>query len=367
MILSPMELNALFDRLGTPLAGRRLVEKARREAPVRDIQSNSGNVIKWYCSRKMGGISIGTESRTREFPAVIQYEHNSLVLEYYPQPCELDLIQPGNGKKQFSRVQHFPDFLIILANQILIEEWRQEKRLEKLAKQYPGRYIKKGDGWHFPLAEEHLAEMGITYRLRYADEHPRQYVSNLEFLSDYFCQSCPPVEQKKINIMLSILTEKAVFTIMDLLQTAECNTGIPDDAMEDPFVGTGALVTADDIYKAIADGHIAFDLMNDDIAETHRARVYRDQTMLALYQRIEHSGVINEQCRLDVSFEVGTEVDYDGRTYRIALVGQNSVMLSADDGTTELSLEVLETQYAAGKLKSQIEPRNLSLGVNYFH
>ena len=82
MKLSPIELNALFERLGTPLAGRRLVETARREAPVRDIQSHSGNVITWYSSRKMGGLSIGTESRTVEFPAVIQYEHNPLVLEY---------------------------------------------------------------------------------------------------------------------------------------------------------------------------------------------------------------------------------------------------------------------------------------------
>ncbi len=357
MIMNSIELNALFDRLGTPLAGRRLVEKARREAPVRDIQSNSGNVITWYSSRKMGR-AVGTESRTGEFPAAIQYEHNPLVIEYYPQPCELDLIT-ADGRKQSSRVQHFPDFLIIMADQILIEEWRQEKRLEKLAKDYPGRYIKGDDGWHFPLAEEHLAEMGITYRLRSANEHPHQFVRNLEFLSDYFSQDCPPVEQQKINILQSILTEKAVLTIMDLLQTAECNYGIPGDAIEDPITGAGGfVVTADDIYKAIADGHIAFDLMNDDIAETYRARVYRDQTMLAFYQRIEHSGVINEECRLDVSFEVGTEVDYDGKTYRIALVGQNSVMLSADDGTTEISLEVLEKQYAAGKLnvRSSVHP-----------
>ena len=89
MILSPIELNDLFDRLGTPAKGRRSVEKARKEAPVRDIQSNSSNVITWYSSKKMGR-AIGTESRTCEFPAVVQFEHDPLVLEYYPQPCYLN-------------------------------------------------------------------------------------------------------------------------------------------------------------------------------------------------------------------------------------------------------------------------------------
>jgi putative transposase len=349
-MLSPIELNALFDRLGTPSAGRRLVEKARREAPVRDVQSNSGNVITWYVSRKMGGVSIGTESRTVEFPAVIQYEHNPLVLEYYSQPCELDLILPGIGRVQPSRVQHIPDFLMIMDDQILIEEWKEEKRLVKLAKKYPGRFVKEDDGWHYPVVEEHLAERGITYRIRSADEHPRQYVQNVIFLSHYLSPACPPVEQRKLDILNGVIAEKGVLTLTELMESAECNNGAPVDENGESIVDADGLVTADDIYKAIADGHIAFDLLNDDISETHRARVYRDKTMLAFYQRIESSGDINEPCRLDVSFEVGTEVEYDGKTYRIALVGQHSAMLSADDGTTELSLEALEKKYAEGKI-----------------
>lgn len=347
--MSPVELNALFDRLGTPLAGRRLVEKARKEAPVRDIQSHSSNVITWYSSRKMGR-AIGTESRTVEFPAAIQYEHDPLVLEYYPQPCELDLLITSDGKTRPSRVQHTPDFLIIRADQILVEEWREEGRLEKLAKKYPGRFIKEGDCWRYPAAEEHLGEMGITYRLRSANEHPRQYVSNLIFLSDYLSLSCLPVEQKKIDLLHSILAEKGDLTIAELLISSEYENGAQVDVTGEAITGTDSLVTPDDVYKAIADGHIAFDLMNDDIAETHRACVYRDKTMLAFCQRIKSSTDINEPCRLDVSLEAGTEVDYDGKTYRIALVGRKSAILSSDNGTTELPLEVLGKQYADGRL-----------------
>jgi len=344
------DLNLLFDRLGTPPEGRRLVEKARRESPVRDIKSNSGNVITLYASKKMGrDMHIGTESRTVEFPAVIQYEHDSHVIEYYPQPCYLDLILPINGGAQKTRIQHAPDFLIIRDDQILIEEWRQEKRLEKLASKYPGRFVKENGEWRFPAVEEFLSDRGITYRLRSSDEHPRQYVSNLEFLSDYYSPSCIPVDQKKIDLIHDILAENAVATIGELLKYSAC--GKDAIAAEDEHdVDPSARVSADDIYKAIVDGHIAFDIMNDDISETDSARVYRDKTTLAFYQRIEDSRDDDETSRLDVSFTVGTEVNYDGKTYTIALVGQKSVMLSADDGTTELSLEVLEKQYAAGKL-----------------
>lgn len=357
-MLSTIELNAFFDRLGTPSAGRRWVEKARGEAPVRDIQSHSGNVITWYLSKKMGR-AIGTESRTVEFPAVIQYEHDPQVLEYYSQPGEVDLILTDEGKTKPSRLQHWPDFLVIRSDQILVEEWREEARLEKLAAKHPGRYVKEDSGeWRFPVMEEHFADMGITYRLRSADEHPRQYVQNLEFLSDYLSTSCPPVERGKIDILKGFLAEKGMATLAELIKYGACNEHTPVDIVGEPISGAAGLSTADDIYKAIADDHIAFDLMNDDIAKTHRARVYRDSTLLAFYQRIESCGNIDEPCRLDASFTVGTEVEYDGRTYRIALVGEKSVMLSSDEGTTEISLEVMERQYAAGKLIVRSEHRN---------
>ena len=81
-MLTLVELHDLFDRLGTPPAGRQLVETARRLAPVRQVQSNSSNVITRYASRKMGRL-VDCESRTVEYPAVIQYEHDPEVLEYY--------------------------------------------------------------------------------------------------------------------------------------------------------------------------------------------------------------------------------------------------------------------------------------------
>lgn len=60
-MLSKQELHELFDNLETPTAGRNLVLKARKEAPVRAVKSHGGNVITLMSSRKMG-CEIRTES-----------------------------------------------------------------------------------------------------------------------------------------------------------------------------------------------------------------------------------------------------------------------------------------------------------------
>ncbi len=53
-MLDKSQLANLFDRLGTPPAGRQLVLDARAEAPVRPVKSQGGNVITVLASQKMG-------------------------------------------------------------------------------------------------------------------------------------------------------------------------------------------------------------------------------------------------------------------------------------------------------------------------
>lgn len=80
-MLDLLELRRLFEHLGTPPAGRKLVEDARRNSPVRKVQSNSNNVITRFHSRKMERL-VDTESRTVEYPAIVMYEHDPKVLEF---------------------------------------------------------------------------------------------------------------------------------------------------------------------------------------------------------------------------------------------------------------------------------------------
>ena len=333
-MLQLSELNDVFDRLGTPQMGRRLVEKARRESPVRDVQSRLGNVVTKYASKKMAR-TIQTESRTVEFPAVIQYEHDTTVLEYFEQPCKIDLILTDGGAKKAFRLQHTPDFLLVYRDKLVLEEWREEDRLVALARKHPGRWVKEVDGWHFPEAEAQLAELGIVYRIRSADELPRQYVRNLIFLSDYLDPAHPPIDVATTDKIRAPFAEKLVVGLPELI------AAVSSDGL-----------TSDDVYKSIADRVVSFDLYNDDLAETHRVRVFRDDAAMALMTRCEQTPAVPERLSLAASIEVGAQVDYQGVTYNIALVGDKSVMLTSDDGTStsEISLELLTAQYLAGKL-----------------
>lgn len=210
------ELDSYFTRIGLPVTGRRLVETARREAPVRKVQSRVGNVLTRFPSRKMQR-AITAESRTVEFPAIIQYEHDSDVLEYYAQPVQLDLrIAGGEGKKPV-RMQHTPDFLLLRQDGVRIEEWREQARLEKLAEKHPGRFVKNGSNWNSPDVQAHLQEFGIHYRLRTPEEHPETLVQNLLFLSDYYAADTEPTAADALSAMQACVREHAALSLADLI------------------------------------------------------------------------------------------------------------------------------------------------------
>ena len=70
-MLENSQREQLLDRLGLPIAGRRLVLDAAKYAPVRQVSSKGGgNVITPFQSLKMQR-TIETESRHFEFPAAI--------------------------------------------------------------------------------------------------------------------------------------------------------------------------------------------------------------------------------------------------------------------------------------------------------
>lgn len=113
----------------------------------------------------------------------------------------------------------------------------------------------------------------------------------------------------------------------------------------------GAAFTADDVYKAIADGLIAFDLHRHDISETNRAFVFRDQVTLEFHRRIEESGEgVPRRSRQDFNVETGTEFVYEGQVHVVMLVGTTSVVMKHDSGTIEMSIDVLRNCFDQGRL-----------------
>ena len=108
--------------------------------------------------------------------------------------------------------------------------------------------------------------------------------------------------------------------------------------------------TTDDLYKAIADQEIAFDLYTEDLGETNRALVYRDQTAMEFFKHLVGTSSGDSVEELAVSIEVGATVDYDGNTYTITMVGKEKVLLEGPSGHSEIPLNLIERFHLDGKL-----------------
>jgi len=327
-MLSNLELERHFDHLGTPDEGRKLVRKARNESPVRKVQSNRGNVITKFCSRKMDR-TIATESRTVEFPAAVMYEHDLSVLEYFPQPLRLDIVLSGKRGKA-GRFQHTPDFLVIRKDGIWIEEWREESRLMDLAAKRPERYSRDEDGWRCPPAEEQFAAMGIAYRLRSADEHPRCFIQNMIFLANYLDSRNPVPDERFVLELRDLFRERHAIHLCELLEVEG--------------------FTADDIYKAITEDVVSFDLMNDLISDTGRTLVFRDEMTMVFHRKIGVAPLGEPFERQDASITVGGLVRYENQEYDIAMVGTETVVLKSNAGLLEMPMTWVMQHHRQGKL-----------------
>lgn len=328
-MLSKNELEELFDRLGTPEPGRAMIRKARKQAPVRKVRSNRSNLITRYPSQKMQRV-IETESHTVEFAAMLQYECDPGICEYFAQPMEVDevLLLPS-GKRD--RLQHFPDFLLVSPEGFAVEEWREEVRLLNLALKRPDRFIREEDGWRFPMAEDYFAERGISYRLRSADELPRQYIQNLNFLRTYFEASFPAPEPRELEVLKQAFRDRAFLYLRELL--------------DDPGL------TPDLVYKAIADRLVAFNLLHDNLGETDRVSVYRDEPTMQFIQKSMAPAVGLPKERLDGSVQPGGRMVLDKREYEILFVDGDKVAASCAGAKHEFSLNIVERLHQQGQLK----------------
>lgn len=331
-MLTVLEFDSYFNDLGTPETGRQLVLKASKDGPVRRVQSNAVNVVTRYTSRKTGR-RIATESRSLEFSATLMYEFDDSVLDYIPQPVKLDLKTKAASGDKTVYVTHTPDFLLLKKDGIVIEEWRTQERMLGLAQKHPDRYIYQNDEWRQPIVESFLSERGITYRIRTEQDINPRHVANLTFLSDYLSADCPPVSDEQERCICSCFADQSWLTLSRLIELGRTNQTCQ--------------FTADEIYKLIASKILAFNICDENIADTHQCKVFRDFTALTFSNRPAHGRPTRTE---EFAIEIGVTVLYEAQPYVIALVGDDSVWLNSRNGSAEIQIATLRHLFDSGKL-----------------
>lgn len=330
---SKEHITQLFDYLGTPAAGRAMVLKARSCAPVRAVQSRGGNVITLMSSRKMGR-EIATESRHIEFAAAVGHEFDDDVLEYYPQPTELKLELVDTATGEIRNIHHTPDFLVIRSDGIILEEWKSEAKLARLAEKYPYRYQRGSDGlWYAPQIEKQLADLGIRYRICSDASISRRRVENLLHLADYYCPACEPCDAQELARLQAALHEHSTLYFHEL-----CST---------PFG-----FHADLLNKAIADQLVAVDLDADTFHDLRRFRLFRDKTVRDFMTRqVSHRGMPG-MTNFSLDIAPGTQFVFEQQTLTITLAGEKELVCrSAEGGIVNLPRDWLLDAYEQRRIQ----------------
>lgn len=328
-MFDPHQRLALLDRLGIPVAGRRIVLDAVKYAPVRKVASRGGgNVITGYQSRKMQR-QIDTESRSLEFQAAVGHEYDPDVREYYPQPCRLKM-EIIDDQGEIHVIDHTPDMLVVTDDGLVLEEWKSWAKMAGLARRNPWRYmLDHDDVWRSSCIEQWLAERGIGYRIRTDRDIPYRRRENFIHLEDYFDPSAPPCPVDVEVRVRGALTEDPVLYLAELYDKAECQP--------------------DDVFKLIADGLLVADLDVASITEPNRCRVFRDTAV----REFEYARHQPEPFPLPgvVDICAGAKLRYNHQSYTVSVVGSTKVVLTGDDGgLTEISLDNMEQLAASGAI-----------------
>jgi len=326
-MLKDHEIEQLFVELALPEEARQLVRFARANSPVRDANSRLGNSIVWHFSRKMGNRHLEVESRTVEGPAATTYENDPSCLEFWPQPCRVDLVIKDENGKIISRKQHTPDFLLIRQDGIYIHEWREEARLMRLAMESQLFFKDDNGRWHYRPAEDHFANIGLRYELHSALEHPRTYIQNVRFLEDYQSPECPPLPENVETSMLKLVSERGSIPFLELLHEHS--------------------YAADNIFKAIVKKSVAVDLHADRLDAPSNLMIHRDMAIARAYRILKHDQTPALPVPGMGRLSAGARLRFDGKDFEVMLVGGGQVLLKDQDGKRmSLPLEDVEALFA---------------------
>lgn len=179
-----------------------------------------------------------------------------------------------------------------------MQEWKTEEKLSSLARKFPWRYQKIGNQWRSPQIEDHFAKLGVAYEIHSsADVHPNR-TKNWEILFDYFDVDAPTPSPKIIEQLKLALRSHGSLSLLDL--------------QSEPF-----RFQADDLLKAIVDGHVACDLNAALISDVRNFRVYRDNILVEFDKSIAQSRMPELENSFSVTLAPGIRFEFDGQVYVI--------------------------------------------------
>lgn len=297
---------AMFD-VRLPQPGRDYVEACIRNGPSRQVQGRNGNNTFTYFSAKTQA-TLKLESRRGEQAMAVLLDHDPKVIAFLAQPPQVSLdIKRADGSRS-TTVPYTPDFLVVADDRIVVIETKDTVELLERELNNDYQFWRASDGvWHYRAAEEYFASLGMQYELKSTGDLPPALVGNLRFLEEYAQDSYPALTESEVDAVRAPVLERGYVPILELLEA-----GVP----------------ADQLYRAIVERHVYFDLQGDSLADTSSAAVYankatRDAMRLVQAQEFQAPPPIPGTLHL----RTGGKLWIYGQEYTVLLEGERDVRL----------------------------------------
>ena len=329
-------LERLFDRHGLPPTGRKLVLAALQGDPVRRVGGGRGNVAVRYASRKMR-VVIQAESRNVELGFVQRCESDPDVVFYLCQPAMLSVyVVDTRGRRR--RIQHVPDYLVLDGDGFAFVECKSADELARDADRPSPRFVRDGDRWRWPAAEEAAAELGLKYRVFSSEDVNPIWVRNLRFLSDF--AEAPEPSADELQALVACVGRVRSLRLAELLASLG--------------------VSMATLWWCVAHRHVWCDLERDRVFELDQAWVHDSESRMLAHRRLRGpDGPSSVAAAFGgsaaaVRVEPGVSLVWDGVPWTVLNRGPDTVTFRCEDGSgrvVPLSLGDVERLLQDGALR----------------
>lgn len=329
-MLTETELTELCRQRHLGDAAIAAIRHIRQSPPSRIVRSGACNVVTHYASRKMGCV-IKAEARRTELAAIYEWDHDRSTYEFYDQPPPIKKIHVrADGRTSGS--MYTPDFFRIAEDFIGWVECKPEGWLQDQATESNPQYIRDDAGvWRCPAAERYACSLGLDFAVRSSAESDPMVTQNIADLSDYFREDCPAPSREDLRLSQEYMGQVGWCWLSDLL-------------------ANDAGLSADVIYKLIADEHLYVDLhVVCLMKEPHRTRIFSTKALLDSCDLWLPSMLAAPALAIHRLNPVpGTAVLWDGKSGEILNLGQTSIFLRMGEDGPMLELPIAEFERLVG-------------------
>lgn len=314
-MLNEAELDALLDKHGLDAPARAQVRAIRKADPSRRVESGPRNVSCRYPSKKMGQV-IQAESHTCELAAIVLWEHDERIYEFYDQCPPIGL--KAKDKTGRNRGYHMtPDFFVIGEDYIGWVECKAQTWLESKA-QKSTVYAQSQETWQCVPGQEYAEQYGLGFKVLVDTAINQILVRNMNFLSDFLDAACAPVAQEIEARIIEAFGGKAFVPLADLLK-----------------IGDSELISS--VYKLIAEEKLYANLDSELLVDVQFVNVYRDRRTAESFRlaRSELAVSRNKELIQSIVIEPGQGLLWDGQPWTIVNVGGDKIAIKDEAGAIQ--------------------------------